>query len=215
MEEETYSFQVGLTRPDSSRKGLLKTFRNDVVSDTISSSTLCRKLTLCINPEGRRLRKCSVNEHSPAGEGAFTCYITCHIPLLLLLLLLLVIITTAILHLSSEKRDQIELRAGSGRPAPPCCRRRLRGHRSRDDRNHQRAVAHSLEFDRADVCYLKVKDSAEKFAVLQFGVCPFRWDSSKRSFIAHPHNFYIFPRQELPLAGPAFEFLCQTHRSIS
>ncbi|KAM1806042.1 hypothetical protein ACFX11_029234 [Malus domestica] len=68
----------------------------------------------------------------------------------------------------------------------------------------------SLEFDRADVCYLKVKDSAEKFAVLQFGVCPFRWDSSKRSFIAHPHNFYIFPRQELPLAGPAFEFLCQT-----
>ncbi|KAB2616831.1 poly(A)-specific ribonuclease PARN-like [Pyrus ussuriensis x Pyrus communis] len=68
----------------------------------------------------------------------------------------------------------------------------------------------SLEFDRADVCYLKVKDSAEKFAVLQFGVCPFRWDSSKRSFIAHPHNFYIFPRQELPLAGPPYEFLCQT-----
>ncbi|KAM0995617.1 hypothetical protein ACFX13_005773 [Malus domestica] len=68
----------------------------------------------------------------------------------------------------------------------------------------------SLEFDRADVCYLKVKDSAEKFAVLQFGVCPFRWDSSKRSFIAHPHNFYIFPRQELPVAGPTYEFLCQT-----
>lgn len=44
----------------------------------------------------------------------------------------------------------------------------------------------SLEFDRPDVSYLKVKDSAEKFAVLQFGVCPFRWDSSKKSFIAHP-----------------------------
>ncbi|CAB4281832.1 unnamed protein product [Prunus armeniaca] len=68
----------------------------------------------------------------------------------------------------------------------------------------------SLEFDRADVCYLKVKDSAEKFAVLQFGVCPFRWDSSKHSFIAHPHNFYIFPRQEISATNPAYEFLCQT-----
>ncbi|KAL6195168.1 hypothetical protein ACLB2K_030789 [Fragaria x ananassa] len=68
----------------------------------------------------------------------------------------------------------------------------------------------SLEFDRPDVSYLKVKDSAEKFAVLQFGVCPFRWDSSKKSFIAHPHNFYIFPRQELPVESPTYEFLCQT-----
>ncbi|XP_047338639.1 poly(A)-specific ribonuclease PARN-like [Impatiens glandulifera] len=62
----------------------------------------------------------------------------------------------------------------------------------------------SFEFDRSDIRYLKVKDSAEKFAVVQFGVCPFRWDSSKGSFIAHPHNFYIFPRQE------SSEFLCQT-----
>jgi poly(A)-specific ribonuclease len=45
----------------------------------------------------------------------------------------------------------------------------------------------SFEFDRSDVRYLKVKDSAEKFAVVQFGVCPFRWDSSKFSFIAHPY----------------------------
>lgn len=44
----------------------------------------------------------------------------------------------------------------------------------------------SFEYDRFDVRYLKVKDSAEKFAVVQFGVCPFRWDSSKQSFIAHP-----------------------------
>lgn len=45
----------------------------------------------------------------------------------------------------------------------------------------------SFEFDRSDVRYLKVKDSAEKFAVVQFGVCPFRWDSSKNSFVAHPY----------------------------
>ncbi|XP_047332858.1 poly(A)-specific ribonuclease PARN-like [Impatiens glandulifera] len=68
----------------------------------------------------------------------------------------------------------------------------------------------SFEFDRSDIRYLKIKDSAEKFAVLQFGVCPFRWDSSNGSFIAHPHNFYIFPRQEFP-ADSHFhdEFLCQ------
>ncbi|KAJ8637100.1 hypothetical protein MRB53_011367 [Persea americana] len=68
----------------------------------------------------------------------------------------------------------------------------------------------SLELDRSDVRYLKVKDSAEKFAVVQFGVCPFRWDGSKESFVAHPHNFYIFPRKELPVDGPSNEFLCQT-----
>uniref|UniRef100_A0A5B7BS44 Putative poly(A)-specific ribonuclease PARN n=1 Tax=Davidia involucrata TaxID=16924 RepID=A0A5B7BS44_DAVIN len=68
----------------------------------------------------------------------------------------------------------------------------------------------SFEFDRFDVRYLKVKDSAEKFAVVQFGVCPFRWDPSKQCFTAHPHNFYVFPRQEIPVDGPSYEFLCQT-----
>ncbi|XVE50853.1 hypothetical protein DITRI_Ditri01bG0197400 [Diplodiscus trichospermus] len=68
----------------------------------------------------------------------------------------------------------------------------------------------SFECDRFDIRYLKVKDSAEKFAVLQFGVCPFRWDSLKQSFIAHPHNFFVFPRQEVQLDGPSYEFLCQT-----
>lgn len=24
------------------------------------------------------------------------------------------------------------------------------------------------------------------------------------------HNFYVFPRQELPVEGPSYEFLCQT-----
>ena len=44
----------------------------------------------------------------------------------------------------------------------------------------------AFEFDRSDVRYSKVKDSAEKFAVVQFGVCPFRWDNVKESFVAHP-----------------------------
>ncbi|KAG6469751.1 hypothetical protein ZIOFF_070682 [Zingiber officinale] len=67
----------------------------------------------------------------------------------------------------------------------------------------------SFEFDRSDVRYLKLKDPAEKFVVVQFGVCPFRWDSSKGSFFAHPHNFYIFPQKELPLHGPPDDFLWQ------
>ncbi|GLT57480.1 hypothetical protein SLA2020_304480 [Shorea laevis] len=68
----------------------------------------------------------------------------------------------------------------------------------------------SFEFDRFDIRYLKVRDSADKFAVLQFGVCPFRWEPLKQSFIAHPHNFFVFPRQEIPLGGQSYEFLCQT-----
>jgi len=44
----------------------------------------------------------------------------------------------------------------------------------------------SFQFDRSDVRYLKVRDSASRFAVVQFGVCPFRWDSSNQSFVAYP-----------------------------
>ncbi|XP_050219614.1 poly(A)-specific ribonuclease PARN [Mercurialis annua] len=58
-----------------------------------------------------------------------------------------------------------------------------------------------FEYDRFDVRYLKMKDSAEKFAVVQFGVCPFHWDSTCQSFIAHPYNFFIFREDN--------EFLCQ------
>ncbi|KAM7250196.1 hypothetical protein ACFE04_022079 [Oxalis oulophora] len=68
----------------------------------------------------------------------------------------------------------------------------------------------SFEFDRSDVRYLKIKDSADKFAVVQFGVCPFRWDPLNQSFISHPHNFFVFPRQELGIDGPSYEFLCQS-----
>eukprot|EP01018_Ginkgo_biloba_P023203 Gb_26782 [translate_table: standard] len=68
----------------------------------------------------------------------------------------------------------------------------------------------NFEFDTFNVRYSKLKDSAEKFAVVQFGVCPFRWDSAKGHFFAYPHNFYIFPRKELSVSMPPFDFLCQT-----
>jgi poly(A)-specific ribonuclease len=44
----------------------------------------------------------------------------------------------------------------------------------------------TFELDRADVRYLKLRDSAERFAALQLGVCPFRWDPAKSAFVAHP-----------------------------
>ncbi|XP_062225876.1 poly(A)-specific ribonuclease PARN [Phragmites australis] len=68
----------------------------------------------------------------------------------------------------------------------------------------------TFELDRADVRYLKLRDSAERFAALQLGVCPFRWDPAKSAFVAHPHNFFIFPRKELPSDCSTHEFLCQT-----
>lgn len=68
----------------------------------------------------------------------------------------------------------------------------------------------TFEFDRPDIQYLKIKDSAHKFAVVQFGVCPFRWDPHTSSLVANPHNFYIFPRQEITGDGASYDFLCQT-----
>lgn len=44
----------------------------------------------------------------------------------------------------------------------------------------------ALEFDWPDVRYLKGKGSAEKFSVVQFSVCPFRWDSAQVAFVAQP-----------------------------
>ncbi|KAG6532620.1 hypothetical protein ZIOFF_006469 [Zingiber officinale] len=65
----------------------------------------------------------------------------------------------------------------------------------------------SFEFDRSDVRYLKLKDSAEKFAAVQFvilacSVGQFSTDIGR-------HNFYIFPRKELSLHGPPDDFLWQ------
>jgi len=45
----------------------------------------------------------------------------------------------------------------------------------------------TFELDRDDVRYFKLRDSAERFAALQLGVCPFRWDPAKSAFVAHPY----------------------------
>uniref|UniRef100_A0A2C9V499 Uncharacterized protein n=1 Tax=Manihot esculenta TaxID=3983 RepID=A0A2C9V499_MANES len=44
----------------------------------------------------------------------------------------------------------------------------------------------SFEFDRFGVQYLKAKDSAEKFAIVQFGICLFRYDDHRHSLTGVP-----------------------------
>ncbi|KAH9550739.1 hypothetical protein CY35_10G087300 [Sphagnum magellanicum] len=68
----------------------------------------------------------------------------------------------------------------------------------------------NLEMDTCETRYQNLKHSAEKFAVWQCGVCPFRWDESGKKFIAFPFNFSIFPRNELELDMPSRAFFAQT-----
>jgi poly(A)-specific ribonuclease len=49
--------------------------------------------------------------------------------------------------------------------------------------------------------------SAGNFLVIQVGVCPFTWNEKSGEFIAHPFNFYTFPRE---VRGHDPRFLCQT-----
>jgi poly(A)-specific ribonuclease len=49
--------------------------------------------------------------------------------------------------------------------------------------------------------------TASNFLVIQVGVCPFTWSEKSSEFIAHPFNFYTFPRE---FRGHDPRFLCQT-----
>ncbi|KAK2999576.1 hypothetical protein RJ639_024324 [Escallonia herrerae] len=53
-----------------------------------------------------------------------------------------------------------------------------------------------FEFDRFDVRYLKVKDSAEKFAAVQFGFCPFRSETPKVNPIQNFNGYEILYRMK-------------------
>jgi poly(A)-specific ribonuclease len=68
----------------------------------------------------------------------------------------------------------------------------------------------NLEMDTCETRYQNLKHSAEKFAVWQCGVCPFKWDETGKKFIAFPYNFFIFPRNELQLDMPSRAFFAQT-----
>ncbi|WJX76047.1 poly(A)-specific ribonuclease [Trifolium repens] len=69
-------------------------------------------------------------------------------------------------------------------------------------------------FDTAETAYLKASQSAQRFQLLQFAVCPFSVTDSN-NLVAHPYNFLLFPRDELKLGMPAYSFLCQTSQLAS
>ncbi|MCL7036915.1 hypothetical protein MKW94_005330 [Papaver nudicaule] len=67
--------------------------------------------------------------------------------------------------------------------------------------------------DTPEITYLKSKDVAERFQLLQFVVCPFTLTAhsdSSAKVVAHPYNFHLFPRDELNIGMPQYSFLCQT-----
>jgi poly(A)-specific ribonuclease len=65
----------------------------------------------------------------------------------------------------------------------------------------------TFELDRDDVRYLKLRDSAERFAALQLGVCPFRWDPAKSAFVAHPCVPLVSPKSPFCSSNPP-RFVC-------
>lgn len=68
----------------------------------------------------------------------------------------------------------------------------------------------NLELDSYETRYQNLKHSAEKFAVWQCGVCPFKWSAAQQKWIAYPYNFFVFPRNELQLELPSRGFFSQT-----
>ncbi|KAI7889260.1 ribonuclease H-like domain-containing protein [Mucor mucedo] len=41
--------------------------------------------------------------------------------------------------------------------------------------------------------YVEYKEASERFLIIQFGMCTFKWDQPSGRYIAKPFNFYIFP----------------------
>ncbi|KAI8085176.1 ribonuclease H-like domain-containing protein [Halteromyces radiatus] len=44
-----------------------------------------------------------------------------------------------------------------------------------------------------DYRYQEFKEATERFTIIQFGLCTFKWDQPSGRYIAKPFNFYIFP----------------------
>ncbi|GJP81852.1 hypothetical protein CLOP_g11970, partial [Closterium sp. NIES-67] len=68
-----------------------------------------------------------------------------------------------------------------------------------------------LDADTVATRFLHGRHSAMQYAVMQLGVCSFRWDEERKEFIVHPFNFKVFPRSEIPgfKGVPVHSFQCQ------
>ncbi|ORX52687.1 CAF1-domain-containing protein [Hesseltinella vesiculosa] len=72
--------------------------------------------------------------------------------------------------------------------------------------------------DSRDFRYNELKEAADRFIIVQFGLCTFKWDQPSGRYFAQPFNFYIYPRGMYIRSGPsrvfhiqaqAFEFLAK------
>ncbi|XP_005813387.1 poly(A)-specific ribonuclease PARN [Xiphophorus maculatus] len=57
--------------------------------------------------------------------------------------------------------------------------------------------------------YTKLKKHSMDFLMFQFGLCTFRYDSSKSKYITKPFNFYVFPKP-FSRTSPDIKFICQS-----
>lgn len=58
--------------------------------------------------------------------------------------------------------------------------------------------------------YLKNRDTASKFLLVQFGLCAFHYDEKNGKFSSEAFNFYVFPRPFHRNLAPDSRFMCQT-----
>ncbi|XP_077980043.1 poly(A)-specific ribonuclease PARN-like [Glandiceps talaboti] len=64
-------------------------------------------------------------------------------------------------------------------------------------------------FDTPQERYMKLCQGSLDFLLIQFGVCVFTYKEKKSRYIAHPFNFYVFPKP-LNRHAPDKRFLCQS-----
>lgn len=63
-------------------------------------------------------------------------------------------------------------------------------------------------FDSPADYYYRLMQGSSDFLLIQFGLCAFRWDSSKEHYMNDTYNFYLFPRGGRP--APERVFSCQS-----
>lgn len=57
--------------------------------------------------------------------------------------------------------------------------------------------------------YTKLKKHSMEFLLFQFGLCTFKYDQSRSTYITKPFNFYVFPKP-FNRSSPDIKFICQS-----
>ena len=56
--------------------------------------------------------------------------------------------------------------------------------------------------------YQKLKFNSQGYAILQFGICTFHWDDSKRKYLTRPFSFFVYPRSKITDQTMLFQANC-------